>query len=98
MTKAQKKSNVVQLHKPAPVTIPLTTLDSYQGIKMLSSMIRTWERRSRDNTVKLLAKRVGLLPATISRIMAGETKAPRMHTILALWQGIGFVAIRLEVE
>lgn len=76
--------------------MPLHEVDSYRGRKALARLLRDWGRESKENTFKSLAKKQGLQPKTVAKIASETTKWPRIHTILAIWSGIGFTMLRLE--
>lgn len=77
-------------------SIPLDKLDSYEGVKLVSMMLRKWKMENKGRTFKELAKAVALHPTTVARLASGDTKAPRLHTILMVMKGLGFSAVRFE--
>ena len=78
------------------MTMRLDQLDSWEGRRKISNLIREWERADKANTYTALSKRVALTPTTISRIASNTTVYPRLHTILAILMGLGFQAVRFE--
>lgn len=77
--------------------MPLDDLDSYRGRKALARMLRDWAKENRkEHTFNSLASRKGLHPKTVANIASETTKWPRIHTILAIWSGIGFTMLRLD--
>jgi DNA-binding phage protein len=77
-------------------TMPLAKLDSFEGIKAISQLLREWERARKENTYKSLAGKVGLHRKTVERLAGRETMSPRLHTLLAVMTGMGFTAVRFE--
>lgn len=77
-------------------TVPLDSLDSYEGVKLVARLMRQWERSHKDNTFKKFAAQANLAPGTVTRLASEQTKAPRMHTILMCMKALGFSAVRFE--
>lgn len=76
--------------------ISLDELDSYKGVKLLSSLLTEHLRSHKGETIKGLVKRAGLTPRTVSRIISRDTMSPRLLTVILLFKALGFVAMRLE--
>ena len=93
---AKGLAKVVPLHKPAAVVLPLDSLDSFQGVKKISSLIRQWERSNKANTYNIMAKRANLCSETVRRLASGDTKAPRLQTCLCVLKALGFAVVRFE--
>jgi len=90
------ESNVVPLRSVSPIVMQLDQLDSYAAVGKVARLLREWERRSRANTYKDLARRAGLTPTTVARIASRDTRAPRLYTILMIMKALGFAAVRFE--
>jgi hypothetical protein len=76
--------------------LQLDQLVGFEGVKILSELIREWHLQNTDNKIKLLAQKANLTPTTVSRILHYETKSPRMLTCIMLFKALGFTAVRLE--
>jgi DNA-binding phage protein len=99
----QRQENVIALPTTATAAktgkvfkMPLEKLDSFEGIKAISSLLREWERAKKENTFKGLAQKVGLHRKTVQRLAARETFSPRLHTLLACMSGVGFTMVRFD--
>jgi hypothetical protein len=89
-------ANVVQLRARSPIAIPLGKLDSYDGVRLVARVLREWEREAKENTFKKLASRANLWPTTVRRLASGDTKVPRLHTVLSVLGAVGYTAVRIE--
>lgn len=89
-------NGVVQIPSRNSLSVPLDKLDSFEGVSLIARLLREWERESSTHTFKGLAKMVGLTPTTVARLASGDTKAPRLHTILMIMKGLGFSAVRFD--
>ena len=78
------------------LSLQLDQLVGFEGVKVLSELIREWHLSNPDNKIKLLAQKANLTPTTVSRILHYETKSPRMLTCIMLFKALGFTAVRLE--
>ena len=91
-----KTADVIPFRQREPISVPLAKLDGYEGVKLMGRILRSWERESKFNTFKSLAKKANLCSPTVARIASGDTKSPRLHTILAILSAIGYSAVRFD--
>ena len=78
-------------------TMPLHKLDSFEGIKAISKLMRDWQKMDRKTrTWNKLATKAGISQHTVSNLASHTTKAPRLHTLLAIMSALGFTAVRFE--
>lgn len=81
----------------ASLYVSLDQLVGFEGVKLLSKLIRDWHLRdTQHNTIKSLAIKANLTPTTVSRLMDHTTKSPRMLTCIMIFKALGFVAVRFE--
>lgn len=90
-----EQTNVTKFPRPAFV-MSIDKLDSYEGRKAIARLMRNWERSSKENTFKLLARRATLSPTTVSKIASETTVYPRIHTVLRIMFALGFSMVRFE--
>jgi len=79
------------------LVLQLDQLAGYEGVKILSGLIREYLMDpSHNGTFKNLARKANLTPTTVSNIASGHTKAPRMNTCIMMFKALGFSAVRLD--
>lgn len=100
--------NIVSLrpHGPRTLQLQLDQLVGFEGVKILAGLIQEWhlspEARgaghgpSHRGQLSFLARKAGLHPTTVSKIMNRETRAPQMMTCILLFKALGFSAVRFE--
>ena len=88
---------VVEFPKQRMFTMPLDKLDSYSGIVAIGKLMREWQKADRKKrTWNKLATKAGISQQTVSNLASHTTKAPRLHTLLAIMGALGFKAVRFE--
>lgn len=96
-TELRSLSEVIAFPKQRMFTIPLHKLDSFEGIKIISRMMREWQKvDKKKRTWNKMSTMTGLSHTTISNLASHTTKAPRLHTLLAVMGALGFKMVRFE--
>lgn len=103
--RVSKRGNVVKLipvpdKAPQAMSLPIDQLDSYHGRRKIAHLLRDWHLRQprQAHTWAVFSMRVGITARTISRFASEDTKAPQLHTVLRIMRGLGFTAVRFDVE